>query len=440
VNTQSANLFVSVEAEAIYLPVVTAFVEKAACCFGLGETESLRLALAAEEVFMHLCRKATHPGRPLQIACSNGVYFAQAVFSLPADSFDLKSFNITTDISLDDEAGLDSMGLVIASRSVDRFVLDREKGGDLRLTLIKEKSYSPLDSPAEPAVAPELSKGVPRAAAPEELRFISRLALSYYDADALSDILRHPGRLSDMIAAGEYECLAQVGESGEIGGAIFWRRLGENMVECFGPYIFNQSLSSGTAAELVEGCIGAVARSGAVGIVNIGPPRGFPKIEFELLGTLESYGRDGAYAAVEAWFRMLGEDMGATSWVHPDMEAFVRGQYAKLFLPREIRVERPSGENIALHSVIFAEFDRPRGLVTLRPMWPGADASENVARHLSLMKKEGIPNIHFALDLGQAWQSGFVAGLLETGFEARLVLPYAGKGDVVILQYGGKRP
>ncbi|MGC8493375.1 MAG: hypothetical protein ACP5SH_16730 [Syntrophobacteraceae bacterium] len=437
---KSANIVLSVDAEEIYLPVVTAFVEKAAFCFGLGELESLQLTLAAEEVFMHLCRKAAHPGRPLQIACANGGYFAQAVFSLPTDSFDLKSFNITTDISLDDEAGLESMGLVIASRSVDRFLLESETGGGLRLTLIKEKSYPPLPSPVEPAVAAELSKSALRAAAPEELKYISRLAVSCYETSALSDILLHPGRLSDMIAAGEYECLAAVGASGEIGGACFWRRLGENMVECFGPYIFNQPPTSTMTEELLEGCIGAVARSRAVGIVAIGPPPGFPKRQFELLGSFESYSPDGASAPVEAWYRMLGEDMGATAWVHPDIEPFVRGEYEKLVLPREVRVEHPSGESISRHSVIFAEFDRPRGRVTLRPMWPGADASENIARHLNLMKNENIPNIHFALDLGRAWQSVFVPGLLETGFEARCVLPYAGKGDVVILQYGGKRP
>ncbi|MDR3555051.1 MAG: hypothetical protein P4L55_09885 [Syntrophobacteraceae bacterium] len=435
---ETGNLLLSVEADEAYLRVVTAFVENAAFCFGLGEFEALRLTLAAEEVFMHLCRKATHSGSPLQIGCSNGGYFAQAVFRLPADSFDWKAFNVTASISLDDESELDSMGLVIASRSVDRFLLGREKGGELKLTLIKEKSYPPPPQ-VEPAVAVPLSKTVLRPVAPEELKFISRLAVSCYDAGALSDILLYPGKLSDMIAAGEYACLAAVGESGEIGGAIFWRRLGENMVECFGPYLFNQSSTSGMAEELLEGCIGAVARSGAAGVVNIGPPPGFPAAQFELLGTFDSYGPEGSSTSVEAWFRMLSEDTGATVWVHPELDAFIRREFAKLVLPREIRVDRPSGETLPRHSVLSAEFDRPRGRVMLRPMWPGGDAAENIARHVKLMKSENIPNIHFALDLGEAWQSIFLPGLLGAGFEPRFVLPYAGKGDVVFFQYGGKR-
>ncbi len=437
-NRKSANLLLSFEADEIFLPVVTAFVEKAASCFGLAEGEALMLTLAAEEVFMHLCRKATRPGGPLEIACSNGGYFARVVFSLPCDAFDLKAFNVTASISLDDEAELESMGLVIASRSVDRFVLEREKGGQLRLTLIKEKAYPPLP-PLEPVAASTLSKTALRSPSPAELKFISRLAMSYYDRSALSDILLHPGKLSDMMTAGEYECLAAVGAAGEIGGAIFWRRLGEKMVECFGPYIFNQPESCAMSENLLEGCISAVARSGAVGIMNIGPPPGFPADQFELLGTFDSHGPHGSSTLIEAWFRMLAEDMGVTVWVYPELEAFICRQYAKLVLPREIRVDQPSGETVAPHSVLCAEFDRPRGRVTLRPMWPGADAADNIARHLTLMKNENIANIHFAVDLGQAWQSIFIPGLLEAGFEPRIVLPYAGKGDVVMFQYGGER-
>lgn len=436
---ESGKLLLSVDAEEVFLPVVTAFVEKAASCFGLGTDESLRLTLAAEEVFIYLCRKTTYSGAPLQIACSNGGYFAQAVFSLPTDSFDLKAFNVTAAISLEDDAELDSMGLVIASRSVDRFTLGREKGGELRLTLIKEKSYPPLPSQVEPAVTAALSRPILRSPAPEEIKFISRLAVSYYDTCALSDILLHPGKLTDMITAGEYDCLAAAGESGEIGGAIFWRRLGENMVECFGPYVFNQPTTSAISEDLVDGCIGAVARSTAVGIINIGPPPGFPGGRFELLGTFDSYGPDRTSTAVEAWFRMLSEDTGATVWVHPDLDAFIRREYARLVLPREIRVDRPSGETLPHHSVLCAEFDRPRGRVTLRPMWPGADAAENIMRHLKLMKTENIPDIHFAVDLGQAWQTVFIPGLLGSGFEPRFVLPYAGKGDVVVFQHGVNR-
>ena len=135
------DVMLSVDADQVFLPLVTAFVENAANCFGLGMDESLRLTLASEEVFMHLCRVVMPNGGPVEVVCSNGVYYAKAVFSLPTDAFDMRAFNLTVTVSAEDEADLDAMGLVIASRSVDRFLLNREEGRHLRLTLIKEKTY-----------------------------------------------------------------------------------------------------------------------------------------------------------------------------------------------------------------------------------------------------------------------------------------------------------
>jgi hypothetical protein len=376
-------------------------------------------------------------GGPVEIVCSDGGYYAQALFSLPTDAFDMRAFNLTVTISIEDDADLDAMGLVIASRSVDRFVLNREEGRDLRLTLIKEKAY-PMPVAVPPAVVGPLAKISLRAPRPEEIKFLSQLAASYYDTRALSDILLYPGKLVDMIRAGEYDSLAAVGNAGEIGGAIFWRRVGENTVECFGPYVFNQAPASNIAEELLEGCIGAVARTQAVGIINTRPTPEFSRRHFELLGTLDDYAPDGSCAPVEAWFRLLREDTGSTVWVHPGLDAFVRREYARLVLPREIRIDQPSGETLPRHSVLSAEFDRLQGRVILRPMWPGADAEENIQRHVRLVEGEKILNIHFAIDLGQAWQTVFIPGLFARGFEPRFVLPYAGKADLVVFQLRGK--
>jgi hypothetical protein len=437
VKQSTGNVNLSVDADEVFLPLVTTFVENAARCFGLGRDESLRLTLAAEEVFVHLCRVVMPSGGPLEIRCSNGGYYAKADFSLPTDAFDMRAFNLTATISAQDDADLDAMGLVIASRSVDRFSLNREKGRDLRLTLIKEKAY-PLPHEIQPATARPLAKWSLRPPNPEEVKFIAQLSTSYCDTWALSCIFFHPAKLADMIRAGEYQSLAAVGGAGEIAGAVFWHSVGENMVECFGPYVFNQGPESNIPEELLEGCIGAVAKTRALGIINTRPTPEFPRSHFELLGTFDAYAQDGACVPVEAWFRLLHEDMGAAVWVHPGIEEFLRREYARLVLPREIRIEQPSGDTLSRHSVLSAEFDRIQGRVTLQPMWPGADAEENIRRHVKLMQGEKILNIQFAIDLGEAWQTVFVPGLLKSGFEPCFVLPYAGKGDVVSFQLRGK--
>jgi hypothetical protein len=427
----------SVDADQVFLPLVTAFVENAANCFGLGMDESLMLTLASEEVFMHLCRVVMPAGGPVEIACSNGVYYTKAVFTLPAGAFDMRAFNLTAKISVEDEADLDAMGLIIASRSVDRFLLTHEEGEAPRLTLIKEKAY-PKGVEAPPTCAGPPGKTSIRSPRPEEVKFLSQLAAFYYDVRMLPDVFLYPGKVVDMIKAGEYHSLAAVGDAGEIGGAVFWREIGENTVECFGPYVFNRAPAPNIAEELMEGCIGTVARTRAVGIINLSPTPELPRQHFELLGTLDDYARDGSVEPCEAWFRLLREDTGSAVWVHPGLEEFLRREYAKLVLPREIRIDQPSGETLPRHSVLSAEFNRLQGHVVLRPIWPGADAEENIERHVRLLQSEQVLNIHFAVDLGQAWQTLFVPGLLAQGFEPRLVLPYAGKADLVVFQLRGK--
>lgn len=70
----------------------------------------------------------------------------------------------------------------------------------------------------------------------------------------------------------------------------------------------------------------------------------------------------------------------------------------------------------------------------LRPMWPGADCVENIAKHVRLIRQEAIPNILFFMDLGQAWQADFAPGLLRQGFKPCCLLPYGGEADVIIFQ------
>ncbi len=433
----TADVNLSIDADETFLPVVTAVVEKAGQCFGLGGTESLMLTLAAEEVFMHLCRVVMPSGGPVEVRCSNGGYYTLAEFSFKGDAFDMRALNISATISLEDDADLEGMGLVIASRSVDRFLLSREKGQVLRLSLIKKKSYPAL-SGTQSIVARPLSEVSLRPPEPEELKYISQLAASYYEGWALADILAHPGELADIIKAGEYKALAAMGPSGEIGGAIFWHWVGEKVVECFGPYVFNQGPETGIPEKLLEGCIGAVARTRSVGIINTRPTPEFPRRDFELLGTVDVYALDGSCVPVEAWFRLLHEDTGSAVWAHPVLGDFLRLEYSRLVLPREIRMDQPSGENLPRHSVLSAEFERLKGRVMLRPMWPGADVEENIERHVRLLEGEKILNIHFAVDLGQAWQSGFIPGLINRGFEPRFVMPYAGVGDVVFFQLRGQ--
>lgn len=416
-----------------FVPLVTSFVKEAALCLGLGRDEALALTLAGEEIFMHLCRTVLPGGGPVEIRCGSGGYYVEAEFVFNAEDLDLRACNLTTSISLDDDSDLDGMGLVIASRLVDRFQLSFEKGRHVRLSLVQEKAY-PLHEEDSPPFCRPLERVSIRPPSPGEVKLIARQARCCYPGHYLADFFRYPGKLVDMLASGEYQGLAAIGPAGEVGGAILWHWFGRRTVECFGPYVFTDDPGSSVAERLVEGCIGAIARTHAVGLINTRPTPQLPEHHFEKLGTLTVSTEDGASMPVHARFRLMREDEGCAVWVHQDLEAFVQGECRRLVLPREIRPARNAGENLPAHSVISVQSDRLQGRAVLRPMWPGADCEANIQKHVHLMRQEGIPDILFMMDLGRPWQADFAPGLLRHGFKPRCVLPYAGEADVILFQ------
>ena len=133
------NLSLKLPTKQNLLPVATSFVESSAKSLGLADDKSLALTLASEEIFMHVS-KAGRASNDLEIVCSKGSYFIRVRFLFDDDEFDLQAFNLTATISFDNEDDLDKMGLLLASRSVDRFEFVRERNHPARLTLIKEKT------------------------------------------------------------------------------------------------------------------------------------------------------------------------------------------------------------------------------------------------------------------------------------------------------------
>jgi anti-sigma regulatory factor (Ser/Thr protein kinase) len=419
-----------------FLTRVTSFVEKTALILGLAKAETLSLTLATEEVFLHLCRVILPQGGDVEVDCLSGGYYVRVDFRFPARDFNLWAFNLTATVSVADEAALGEMGLVLASRSVDRFQLTRQEGQGMRLRLIKEKAY-PMDHAEGTLSSRALTKFSVRVPQPEEMKIFSSLVKKYYQGQIIPDFLQYPGKLVDMMRGGEFSAAVALGPAGEIGGGILWHWSGLRMVECFGPYLFDQDPDSPIAGAALEACIGAIAKTPAVGLINRFPTPEFPRQHFESLGNVLVHAADESPRQQTAWFRQLHEDLGSVTWAHPALEDFLKKEYRRLVLPRDIRLLRDAGEGRSQNSVLAAEFDRLNGQVTLHPVWPGADVATNVAQHRKLLTQEGFRNIFSVVDLGQAWQADFAPAFLQNGFLARLVLPYAGEGDLVIFQFEG---
>jgi hypothetical protein len=418
-------------ADLVYIPLVTAFLEQAALGLGLARKEALALTLAGEELFTYLGR-LIGPEQDLEIRCRGGGYYVRVDFIFMARELNLRAFNLTSSVSLEDEASLEEMGLLIASRSVDHFYLKREHQR-LLLSLSKEKSYPPYEKTGNPA-PPPLKDFRVTAPGSGEVQWLAELNGNHFSTGEVPAPLLNPGKLTDMVTGREYEAALAKGPSGEVAGGILWRWIGEKTVEFFGPYVFPPGSHPEMVQALIDFCLAALARTRAVGLINRWPTDDLPWLFFETLGSLTYTEEDGKKKEAVHYFRQAGEDPGSTVWVVSELETFLRGEYRRLVLPRAFHPTRYFGENLPAFSVIAADLDRTRKTVTLRPVVTGKDLEDSIRQHLRLLQREQIKNVFFELDLGQGGQADFAVPLLNNGFSPRVIIPYGGTGDLLVLQ------
>ena len=241
-----------------------------------------------------------------------------------------------------------------------------------------------------------------------------------------------------MAVAGVYQAAIAVDPAGNPGGGLLWRWLGDRLVECYGPYLFGQPAV--IARLLLDRLLGDLAKSPAVGLLCRYPAPDLPADYFEALGTLRHHAPDGSVTEIPAYYRSLIEDAGAIAWSHPALRPFLTSEYRRLAFARSLAPVDAAGEGVDPRSGLSAEFNRPAGEVTLRPLWWGADAEANLREHVRVLRQEGLYDLFFELDLGRAWQGHFAPALLATGFSPRVILPHAGQGDLLVFQHEDGAP
>ncbi len=430
---QDKKVLLSVPLDNAFVSVATSVVENAAAALGLGRSEALSLTLSAEEIFTYLCRVGG-ADQTVTICCTGGVYYVQTDFEFSVKDFDMRAFNITAKARFDDEAGLQEMGLLIASRSVDRFQILEKKGQGMRLSLIKEKVYPPGGEESADTRA-SISRWTLKRPHAEELKLFSLLVKAHHSGEILPEFFEYPGKVIDMVASGAYQASVALSPEEALAGGILWHWMGERTVECFGPYVFNVTDAPSLSEALIEACLSTIAKTPAVGLIVRFASRHLPRAHFEPLGTLSLTTKAGRKIRMTAYFRQLLEDPGLSVWVHPVLKDFLEKEYARLVLPRNIRGVTDKGETRHRHSVLSSAFVRSQSQVTLRPLRYGADSQANLKAHIRLFHEEGIRNVFFSMDLGIPWQVGFIPFLLEAGFSPRVILPHAGRGDMLLFQW-----
>lgn len=414
--------------EASFLPVAAAATEQAALAFGLDNKEALQLTLAVEEVLNHLVEVGSS-GEHISLQLADGLYYMEASIAFPLKELNLRAFNLTSGVSLEDESQLSEMGLLIASRMVDRLQLSL-KNNVMRLGLYKEKAY-PEAGGLKALPAEDTDQLTILTPGPEDLKCFCQGVTATQPGHYYPSFFRRPGKFVDMVKSGDYSALLAYNSKKQVLGGIAWRQEYEKTIECFGPYLFRDSREAAEA--LLEGFLEQVGRTKAPGVLSRCLAPG-PAVErhFERLGTADFYASGANPVQRTAHYRQLCEDTGSRVWAHPDLAVFLKEEYRRLFLPREVREVKNMGEHAGPCSVFCCDFDQ--GEVTLRPLAAGADAEVNLARHLKLFAGENIKNIYFELDLGEEWHAQLTPALSSSGFQPCFILPHAGKGDLVLFQ------
>lgn len=432
---KTRTLTLEITAGAPYMYAVTRFVESAANTFGLPNDEYPGLCSATEKIFLYLANFIC-PGKPLEVQCFNGFYYTRVLFRFSAEELNLSGLNIVSTITPDRERNPETTGLLIASRFVDYLDVSIEKNNRICLAITKEKTYPAQSEKLDlPTSAGKIFTEIPDA---EQLKYFAGLTSLVYDAAHRPGFFSCPGKLVDMIASGEYSAVIALNAKKEIVGGVLLCLRAERNVQCFGPYCFCKEQETMICEMLLEACLNKIARTKALGLLSIS---GLPEAlrnSFEKLGSLHYHEEGKAPVEEFSFYLLLHDEPGLAVWSCSDVTYYLTNAYRRLGLVREIKSLRDMVETRSGYSLFSAEINRERRAVTLRPLSPGNDYAANLGRHIRFLRNEGFPNLYFALDPGILWQAEMIPILLNYQFEPGIILPFAGKSDIVIFEYVDK--
>ncbi|MUM76622.1 hypothetical protein GKC30_03125 [Pseudodesulfovibrio sp. F-1] len=429
-------------AEARFILLVQGVVEQGAAAFGLDRGKALRLTMAAEELLSHLAE--TSAGVAVDLTLTPGGWCVRADFSFVADPSDLWAMNLAAREDIGPGRSMDRLGLLLAARMSDGFEI-RLDGRVVHLELRQDHAYEAVTPRPVRAADARGEVRVVDDPEPALIREACALAVDHYPAHLVNETFFTPGKAVQMADRGDMTVALAVDGTGAPAGLMTWRSPSERSVGFCGPYVFVRG--GGTAGKLEEWMFAAVARTRAVSLFSELATADLTAENYELLGRLP-LGRPGLRGAMPAdgagqegveldiLFRHLREDSGRAVWTHPALRPFLEAAYDQLVLMRDIREVDHAGADLPERSVFSARLRPELGIATLAPMVAGRDADQAVADHVRTLTHDGYRSILFRLDLAHGWQAALAGSLVRGGFAPRLVLPDAGKSDMVVFLHG----
>lgn len=413
-----------INAEQKFLPLVISFIENSSKGYSFSEKETTALVLASEEIFSYLCR--VNKESLIEIECISKNYLIEVVWKFSRKNFNPRAFNITCKINPDDDSSLEEMGLLIANRITDNFNM-QEEGNEIIISFSKYRTY------------PEIKQGIYNPSGLKELKIInpekqqiillSEIIRQGADAETLPSFLNSPYMLADMFAQKDIEAKILAGENGIVAGGVLWKKAGNETCEMFGPFVHINFDQEKYSLELTNSCIESIGKENYKGLLCLYQGQNFPQQFFEEIGE---------YSGKKIYFRELQEDTGIISWVNEKVSLYIKEQYEKLFLPREVIVVPDYDSSNNKYSVVSSDINRVAGSVKLYPLIYGADIKNNIREHINLFMEENLKEIFFEFDLGINFHALFVSALLENNFIPSFIIPCGGRGDLLMMQYSSQ--
>jgi hypothetical protein len=414
-----------------FLRLAMEFVDKGARGFGYGDREAGGLVLAVEELFSFYAQRAAG-GSMVEVELEDQGYRLALSISFHAANPDMRAFNLTWRVSHDCEESLDTLGPMLAARSVSSLRLDFDTNERVVIRMTRDREYAPAG--AVPLPPRDIAKALrPADPSPDDLRHFAAM-VTESGSPFLPSFLARPGMSADMLAAGHLNAVLALAGDWVVGG-VLWRPLTDNCLEMYGPYLFIDDPDDRTLTMLMDEAIGRISRSRCRGLVRRqGPLPGYERF-FDFLGELEMNGIIGHAAHYVYYYRQLREESGGVVYCIGPLADFLHDQYDRLCLPRQVR---ETGGDTALSrdaSVLAVELEYPRSLAVIRPLCAGRDMAANLAGHLDLLRGEGIHNFIIEINTGRSEDTAFADAMAKTGFVPRLLIPDAGQGDLVIYDH-----
>jgi hypothetical protein len=425
------SVSITIPADPAWVPLAQAAAENGARVFDLAPAKMLRLTMGVEELLLHLA--GTLPGREISITIRAGSTFVAVEAEFESVGTDLSALNITASAGGDGHDMSAAMPLLLASRMTDGFHVERFKG-KTRILLKVDRVYPEIKAP--PAVRRDVhgELSIVHASEPAMIMDACTATRGLYPPHQIPVWFKTPGKVADMVAAGEINMLFGVDASDAICGMICWEAPSEGSAAFFGPYSLADAKA--VSGRLMEEMTMTLGRTSAKIVFSNIATEDMSQHGFERLGEVKYHAAEGDGASVlPVWYRQLREDFGASVWAHGDLVPYLEKKYDEHVLMRDIRPTGNMGERVADASVFATRLSRELSEVVLRPMLNGNNNAVNLKRHVETLRREGFKNIFFFIDLSLGWQAALGADLLANNFIPVLLLPHGGQSDVVMFQY-----